>query len=238
MGLFPSVSLRVEPGWRFDATLLKCQCLRKSERSRKNSRARSIGRSSWRRNGSTTSFSLPPVLESSLRSYAPKDSRQAVGCFLLALQSRAGGSVLFLEPRHLLAKMGVLLADWKALQIKLGQEPHTIDDRELADRALKGLHEKKLAFDNTSRKLGRWQFRVFLLGGLFYIAGHALHILGSPVPCRPDASAAEGTGTIIGRLRGEFIHGSIPYYGSVVYLIPVTASSETWWVGLARKSVV
>jgi TonB family protein len=47
-------------------------------------------------------------------------------------------------------------------------------------------------------------------------------------------TAAVSTGTIVGRLHGAFVHGGNPFYGSVVYLIPVTQLSEDWWVRFAR----
>ena len=47
------------------------------------------------------------------------------------------------------------------------------------------------------------------------------------------AAAADSTATIAGVLGGTFAHGA-PFYGSVVYLIPVTPVAEDWWVGLAR----
>ena len=59
--------------------------------------------------------------------------------------------------------------------------------------------------------------------------------LGCSSPRQGPLTATDSTGMITGGHRsGEFVHGSPPYYGSVVYLIPVTPSSEDWWVRLAR----
>jgi hypothetical protein len=34
---------------------------------------------------------------------------------------------------------------------------------------------------------------------------------------------------VAGQLRGELVHGYSPFYGTVVYLIPITTASKTWW---------
>ena len=49
-----------------------------------------------------------------------------------------------------------------------------------------------------------------------------------------ETNAADSTGTIVGHLAGAFMHGGPPFYGSVVYLIPMSASTEDWWVRLAQ----
>jgi TonB family protein len=49
-----------------------------------------------------------------------------------------------------------------------------------------------------------------------------------------SATARDSTGVISGQLLNTFVHGRNPFYGSVVYLIPVTPSNEDWWVGFAR----
>jgi TonB family protein len=53
-------------------------------------------------------------------------------------------------------------------------------------------------------------------------------------PRRPAATIADSTGTVAGHLADAFVHGPPPFYGSVVYLIPVAPSTEDWWVRLAR----
>lgn len=56
---------------------------------------------------------------------------------------------------------------------------------------------------------------------------------GSSSPKNP---AAHEPGSIVGELYGEFLHGSAPFYGSVVCLIPANATTEEWWIGLSNKS--
>ena len=45
---------------------------------------------------------------------------------------------------------------------------------------------------------------------------------------------ADTTGTVAGRLHGEFVYSYSPFYGSAVYLIPITPATKEWWAGLAR----
>ena len=88
--------------------------------------------------------------------------------------------------------------------------------------------EVRLTVRGQSRALLRWlRSQVISLIALVSTAG----CVGT---LQHSHSAADSTGTILGHLGGEFVHGPPPWYGSVVYLIPVAPSTEEWWVRLAR----
>ena len=61
-----------------------------------------------------------------------------------------------------------------------------------------------------------------------------LVLLGCSGARKAVPTAADSTATIVGELADRFVHGN-PFYGSVVYLIPVTLLSQDWWNGLARR---
>lgn len=62
----------------------------------------------------------------------------------------------------------------------------------------------------------------------------AIAVTGCASPGDRGPTIADSTGTITGHIADTFVHRSPPFYGSVVYLIPVSASTEDWWVRLAR----
>ena len=70
--------------------------------------------------------------------------------------------------------------------------------------------------------------------GLTVIAAVALIASAGCSDPKYMPGVADSTGTIVGHVAEDGIDGTPPWYGSVVYLIPVTPSTEEWWVRLAR----
>lgn len=86
---------------------------------------------------------------------------------------------------------------------------------------------RQVALDRSTDWLG--------LAGASALIAVAVALGGCSLPGHESADRTDSTGVVVGSLHYEFTHGFNvnPSYGSVVYLMPTTRSTEDWWMGLA-----
>jgi len=82
------------------------------------------------------------------------------------------GVSFYLGCEHLLFKARILIANWRTLDIEQGTHPITASNPELAQPALERLRKNAESDNAMSRRYGRGQYVLFLLGAVSYLLGH------------------------------------------------------------------
>lgn len=79
------------------------------------------------------------------------------------------GISFYLGCEHLLSRSKVLIANWRVLDMQAGAPDAK---NELQVEAATRLQQAAERDNANSRRFGRWQYYLFLLGAIFYVLGH------------------------------------------------------------------
>jgi hypothetical protein len=107
-----------------------------------------------------------------------KTEGQVPACWMIpiGLAVLCWGISFYRGCEHVLHQRKVLLANWKTLDITSGTEPTTRANPEMAQPAVERLRDRAMQDNDASRRYGRQQYVLFLLGAVFYALAHVQHL--------------------------------------------------------------